>query len=60
MTVVGWKAINKQEAISRAETDPELGVWPPPDFELSLGELAAVPTSTLPTSVLSSTPAGRN
>jgi hypothetical protein len=60
MTVVGWKAINKQEAISRAETDPELGVWPPPDHDLSLGELAPIPTATLPVPAPIATPAGRN
>jgi hypothetical protein len=55
MTVVGWKAINRQEAISRAETDPELGVWPPEDHDLSLGELAPMPVAApVPTA------AGRN
>ena len=53
MTVVGWKAISRQEALCRTETDAGLGIYEPIDPDLSVAA-----TDSAPTPVLSGASAG--
>ena len=53
MTVVGWKAISRQEALCRTETDEGLGIYEPIDPDLSVAA-----TDSAPTPVLSGASAG--
>jgi hypothetical protein len=45
MTVVGWRAIDKQEALSRAEQGDGYGLYEPYDPELALDELDGTPVA---------------
>ncbi len=47
MTMVGWKAISKQEALCRAEEGEGLGIYPPPEQDGLFDELVSCAVNSL-------------